>query len=89
MPALPRAAVFPSTGSTSRNVGGVAAVETQRLGYGGFNPVAAITGLHPETICRGRDERAKELAGRPADRVRLASAVMASVNRTPSLSARA
>ena len=50
----------------------VAAAEAQRLGYGGFNEVAAITGLHPETIRRGRDELAADLTDRPADRVRLA-----------------
>ncbi len=49
----------------------VAALEAQRLGYGGFNEVAAITGLHPETIRRGRDELAGGLNDRPADRVRL------------------
>lgn len=49
----------------------VAALEAQRLGYGGFNEVAAITGLHPETIRRGRDELAGHLKGRPAGRVRL------------------
>lgn len=50
----------------------VAAAEAERLGYGGFNEVAAITGLHPETIRRGRDELAADLTGRPADRARLA-----------------
>jgi hypothetical protein len=49
----------------------VAALEAQRLGYGGFNEVAAVTGLHPETIRRGRDELADDLNDRPADRVRL------------------
>lgn len=49
----------------------VAALEAQRLGYGGFNEVAAITGVHPETIRRGRDELAGDLEGRPAGRVRL------------------
>ena len=49
----------------------VAALEAQRLGYGGFNEVAAITGLHPETIRRGRDELAADLRDRPADRTRL------------------
>ena len=49
----------------------VAAAEAQRLGYGGFHTVAAITGLHPETIRRGRDELAADLTDRPADRVRL------------------
>ena len=50
----------------------VAAAEAERMGYGGFNEVAAITGMHPETIRRGRDELAADLTGRPADRVRLA-----------------
>ena len=49
----------------------VAAAEARRLGYGGFNEVAAITGMHPETIRRGRDELAADLTDRPADRVRL------------------
>lgn len=49
----------------------VAAAEAQRLGYGGFNEVAAITGMHPETIRRGRDELAAGLDGRPVGRVRL------------------
>ncbi len=48
----------------------IAAAEAQRLGYGGFNAVAAITGLHPETIRRGRDELDADLKDRPADRVR-------------------
>ena len=50
----------------------VAAAEAERLGYGGFNEAAAITGMHPETIRRGRDELAADLTDRPADRVRLA-----------------
>jgi hypothetical protein len=49
----------------------VAALEAQRLGYGGFNDVAAVTGMHPETIRRGRDELAADLTDRPTDRVRL------------------
>jgi len=48
----------------------VAALEAQRLGYGGFNEVAAITGLHPETIRRGRDELVGDLKDRPVTRVR-------------------
>jgi len=50
----------------------VAAAEALRLGYGGFNEVAAITGMHPETIRRGRDELVTDLTDRPAHRVRLA-----------------
>jgi hypothetical protein len=49
----------------------VAAREAQRLGYGGFARLAEITGMHPETIRRGRDELDGGLAGRPAGRVRL------------------
>src|SRR5271170_577721 len=49
----------------------VAAREAKRLGYGGFERMAEITGLHPETIRRGRDELQDELHDRPTDRVRL------------------
>ena len=48
----------------------VAAREAMRLGHGGFQRIAAITGLHPETIRRGRDELDDELRDRPTDRVR-------------------
>lgn len=49
----------------------VAALEAGRRGYGGIQEVADITGLHPETIRRGRDELAADLKDRPADRIRL------------------
>lgn len=49
----------------------VAAREAMRLGHGGFQRVAEITGLHPETIRRGRDELNDELQNRPTDKVRL------------------
>ncbi len=49
----------------------LAAREALRLGYGGFQRIAEITGLHPETIRRGRDELEDELRNRPAGRVRL------------------
>ena len=49
----------------------VAAREALRLGHGGFQRVAEITGLHPETIRRGRDELDEGLRTRPPDRVRL------------------
>jgi hypothetical protein len=49
----------------------VAAREAMKLGYGGFQRIAEITGLHPETIRRGRDELQDDLRGRPVDRVRL------------------
>lgn len=49
----------------------VAAREALRLGHGGFQRLAQITGLHPETIRRGRDELADELHDRPRGRIRL------------------
>lgn len=45
--------------------------EARRRGHGGIQQVAEITGLHPETIRRGRDELDQQLHGRPTDRVRL------------------
>ena len=49
----------------------VAAREAARLGHGGFQRIAEITGLHPETIRRGRDELSEDLQDRPHGRVRL------------------
>ena len=49
----------------------VAGREAARRGHGGIQQVAEITGLHPETIRRGRDELAGELQDRPVGRVRL------------------
>ena len=49
----------------------VAAREAMRLGHGGFQRIAEITGLHPETIRRGRDELEDELRDRPTNHVRL------------------
>ena len=49
----------------------VAGREAGRLGHGGVTRLAEITGLHPETICRGRDELDAELVERPTDQVRL------------------
>lgn len=49
----------------------VAGREAERLGHGGVKRVAEITGLHPETICRGRDELNAGLDGRPTGQVRL------------------
>ena len=48
----------------------VAAREALRLGYGCVRQIAEITGLHHETIRRGRDELQNDLAGRPTDRIR-------------------
>jgi len=49
----------------------LAAREAKRVGHGGFQRIAEITGLHPETIRRGRDELGNELRDRPTDQVRL------------------
>lgn len=46
------------------------ALEAMRLGYGGEQQVAEITGLSPHTIRRGRRELETDLADCPTDRVR-------------------
>jgi hypothetical protein len=52
----------------------VAAWESKKIGYGGDTHVAQITGLHVDTIRRGREELDADLADRPTDRVRLPGA---------------
>jgi hypothetical protein len=51
-----------------------AALEAKKLGHGGDTLVALITGLHVDTIRRGREELDADLAGRPRDRVRMPGA---------------
>ena len=51
-----------------------AAIEANRLGHGGDQLVAQITGLAPPTIRRGRQELAVSLTERPTDRVRVPGA---------------
>ena len=46
--------------------------EAQRLGHGGMKQMVEITGLHAETIRRGRNELREGLINRPTNRVRLA-----------------
>ena len=41
-----------------------------RLGHGGITQIAEITGLHHETIRRGRDELQNDLTDRPTHRIR-------------------
>jgi len=48
-----------------------AALEASQLGHGGLEIMATITGLHVNTIRRGQDEMADDLARRPNDRVRV------------------
>lgn len=59
----------------------VVALESKRLGHGGDTRMAVITGLHPATIRRGRQELAEGLAGRPVDRMRLPGAGRPSVEK--------
>ena len=48
----------------------LAALESQKTGHGGDTLISQITGLHPDTIRRGREELDADLAGRPIDRIR-------------------
>ncbi len=49
-----------------------AALESLKLGHGGDTRVALITGLHVDTIRRGREELQAGLLNRPTDRIRRA-----------------
>jgi hypothetical protein len=46
------------------------ALESQKIGHGGDKRLAEITGLHPDTIRRGREELDAELDDRPTDQIR-------------------
>jgi hypothetical protein len=48
----------------------LAALQSQTVGYGGDSLLALITGLHVDTIRRGREELDDDLHDRPTDRVR-------------------
>jgi uncharacterized protein with PhoU and TrkA domain len=50
------------------------AFESMRVGHGGDTLLQQITGMHVETIRRGREELENDLQDRPGDRVRLAGA---------------
>ena len=52
----------------------LAALESRKAGYGGDALLALVTGLHSDTIRRGREELDAGLRGRPNDRVRLPGA---------------
>ena len=47
------------------------ALEANKLGRGGATLMSQITGMHVDTIRRGRRELDSELQDRPTDRVRL------------------
>jgi hypothetical protein len=46
-------------------------LESLKIGHGGDKLLAQITGLHVETIRRGREELENDLEDRPPARVRL------------------
>jgi hypothetical protein len=48
-----------------------AALEAKRLGHGGMKLISEITGLHVNTIRRGRGELSNNLHSRPRGRVRV------------------
>ncbi len=48
-----------------------AATEAEKIGHGGDVQISQITGLHVDTIRRGRTEMDQELEGRPDNHVRL------------------
>jgi hypothetical protein len=48
----------------------LAALESKKAGYGGDALLALVTGLHVDTIRRGREELDADLRGRPTERVR-------------------
>jgi hypothetical protein len=50
------------------------ALESMKIGHGGDTLLSQITGLHVDTIRRGREELADDLHSRPDDRVRLPGA---------------
>ena len=47
------------------------ALEAKKMGHGGAALMSQVTGMHVETIHRGRRELDDELQERPTDRVRL------------------
>ena len=47
-----------------------AAVESKRTGHGGDRLLSLVTGLHVETIRRGRRELDADLVDTPAERIR-------------------
>jgi hypothetical protein len=47
------------------------AVEAEKLGHGGTEHMATVTGINVNTIRKGRREMADNLSTRPHDRVRV------------------
>ena len=61
------------------------ASESMRIGYGGDVRLQLITGMHVETIRRGRTELENDLRDRPLDRVRLEGAGRRAAEEDPAL----
>jgi hypothetical protein len=57
------------------------ALEAKKLGHGGATLMSQITGMHVDTIRRGRDELDNELVDRPAENVRLSGGGRVSVEK--------
>jgi hypothetical protein len=64
------------------------ASESMRIGHGGDVRLQMITGMHVETIRRGRTELESDLRDRPLDRVRLEGGGRPSVEKKILLSCR-
>jgi len=47
------------------------ALEAKKLGRGGATLMSQVTGIHVDTIRRGREELDRQLTDQPVDRVRL------------------
>jgi hypothetical protein len=47
------------------------ALESLKIGHGGDRLLSLITGMHVDTVRRGREELADQLEDRPTDRVRV------------------
>ena len=65
-----------------------AALESKKLGHGGDVLLAQVTGLHVDTIRRGREELDAGLADRPTDRIRKPGAGRPPVKKKPPRSSR-
>jgi hypothetical protein len=65
-----------------------AAVESKKIGYGGDLLLSQVTGLHVDTIRRGREELDADLAHRPTERIRNPGAGRPPVKKKPPRSSR-
>jgi hypothetical protein len=59
------------------------ALKALEIGHGGDRFMSQVTGLHVDTIRRGREELTEDLQGRPTDRVRLPGGGRPPLKKTP------